>query len=136
MSNVLILNQPFPSVGLPSYTFTVPAALPSYPFGGAGAYNVQVQANVTNSVIGVGAGSGLAQPPQVVSPSGISYVVAQNGTPIYISPAIASFQTSEQSKTDILCTVADVITVVFSSSTPIDEQLNTVKAIVTIGTGF
>lgn len=136
MSNVLFLNQPCQGVGLPSYTYTIPAASTAYPFGGAGLYNVKIQASVTNSVIGNGAGSGLAQPSQVVTPSSAQYVVNQNGSPVYTSPALTPFQTAEQiNKVPLNCAVSDVITIVFSSANAIDAQLNTVKSIVSIEQG-
>ena len=53
MSNILILNQPAPAVGLNSFTYTVLAA---------GIYNVQVQLTVPSAIAtGAGAGSGSDQ---------------------------------------------------------------------------
>lgn len=137
MSNVLFLNQPTQGVGLPSYTFTIPAASTAYPFGGAGLYNVKVQLSVTNSVIGEGAGSGLDPTiRQVVTPSAVQYVVNQNGSPVYTSPALTPFQIAEQiNKVPLNCAVSDVITIVFSSANAIDAQLNTVKSIVSLEQG-
>jgi hypothetical protein len=136
MSNVLFLNQPTQGVGLPSYTYTIPAASTAYPFGGAGLYNVKVKVSVTNSIVGIGAGSGLSQPPQTVSGSGLSYVVNQNGAPVFTWSFVTPSQIAEQSKTALNCAISDVITIVFSSSTPIDEQLNSVKSIVSIEQGI
>lgn len=136
MSSTLFLNIPQVSVGLPTFTYTVPAVSAAYPFGGAGVYNVQVSLTVTNSVVGTGAGSGIPLTAQTVSGSGAQYVVNQNGSPVYTSPAITPFQTALQSKTELLCAVTDIITVVFSSSTAIDEQLNTLQSTVSINQGI
>lgn len=136
MSLVLFLNQPQESVGLPTYTFTIPAASAAYPFGGAGEYTVKVQLNVTNSLIGAGAGSDVGYTYPAPVSSGVSYVVNQNGSPVYTSPPITPAQIALQSATTILCAVSDVITVVFSSSQAIDAQLNTVKEIVSINQGL
>lgn len=138
MSNPLHLNESQQGVGLPTYTYTILAATPSYPFHGAGLYNVAVQFTVTNSAVDTGAGSGIsttASPPTITG-SGASYVVNQNGSPVYTSPAITPFQLALQSKTELVCAVGDVITVVFSSSAAIDAQLNNLKSIVSINQGI
>lgn len=135
MSNVLQLEQSQVGVGLPTYTYTVPAASTAYPFGGAGVYNVKVQVTVPNGLIDSGAGSGVAYVAPVLSSSGVSYVVNQNGTPVFTSATLGAYQTEAESKTMLQCAVADVITVVFSSSNAIDNLLNSVKSIVSIGMG-
>lgn len=69
-------------------------------------------------------GTGLATSTTVV------VTVTQNGTPIYIgAPGADGFVTGFNAA------VNDVITVVTSSSNPIDQQLNAVKMIVSIWEG-
>lgn len=108
MSNpILILNQSFVTVGLGTLTFTIPTT---------GRYNVQ--AALTE-----------------VPPSGLSVVVNQNGSPILTAPVLTPTQIAQQFKVSFNATAADAITVVLASTTAIDEQLNTVKASVSIGQG-
>lgn len=108
MSNILILNQSFVSVGLGTLTYTIPAA---------GLYNVKC--DLTE-----------------VPPSGISVVVNLNGSPIYTVSSLPTTQSAFQFKTrPISCALNDVVTVVLSSSAAVDNQLNTVKSIVSIGQG-
>ena len=105
--STLILDKPFVSAGLPSYTYTIPTT---------GFYNVQLSYTMN-------------------PPTGLSVVVNQNGTPVYTAPTPSATQGHNQYKVELNCTAADVITVVFSSSTPIDKQLNTIQSTVTIGAG-
>jgi hypothetical protein len=59
MSLTLFLNQPFVSVGLQTYTFTIPAAGSVVPYGGAGVYNVKGSVFVPEALAtGSGGGSG------------------------------------------------------------------------------
>ncbi len=67
--------------------------------------------------------------------SGLSIVVNKNGTPIYTAPVFEGAQSALQFKTSFLTTAADTITVVFSSSTLSDEQLQGVQANVSIWNG-
>jgi hypothetical protein len=108
MSNTLILNQPFVLVGLPTYTFTIPATK---------AYSVHVE---------------LTEVPV----SGLSVVVNQNASPIFTAPTITPTQIAQQFKFGFLATLNDTITVVVSSSTANDLLLNTVKVTCTLQEGF
>ena len=136
MSSTLLLNIPQVQAGLPTYTYTVPAVSTQYPFGGAGLYNVIVNAFVQNAIIGNGAGAGVAITAPTVTSSGVSYVVNQNGSPVFTSATITPSQTALESKTELICAVSDVITVVFTSSNAIDKQLNSVQSIVAIEQGI
>jgi hypothetical protein len=109
MSNILFLNVPRVDVGLVTDTYTVP-------IGGAGIYNVAVQ---------------LSEVPV----TGLSVVVNRNGSPIYTAPTITPTQIAQQFKTSALLADSDVITVVLSSTTAVDLQLNTVKTNVSISLG-
>jgi len=104
----LVLNQPQVFVGLGTLTYTVATT---------GNYNVQVQLSE-------------------VPPSGLSVVVNKNGSPIFTAPTLTPTQIAQQFKTSFQSSATDSITVVLSSSTAIDEQLNTVKSVITIGQGF
>lgn len=108
MANILLLNQPFVSVGLGTSTFTVPST---------GVYYVSVQSTET-------------------PPTSLSIVVNQNGSPIYTAPVITPTQSALQLKTSFPATAADVITVVLSSAAAIDNQLNTLKTTVALGNGL
>ncbi len=109
MSNILILNTPRVDVGLTTSTYTVPT-------GGAGLYNVRVQATE-------------------VPVSGLTIVVNQNGSPVYTAPVISPTQIAQQFKTSLLLADADVVTVVASSSAANDLLLNSVKINTSIGLG-
>lgn len=63
-------------------------------------------------------------------PSGVSIVIQLNGTPIATSTAPAASQEAINIQTLLTCNVNDVISVVISSSSAIDNQLNTVKTLV------
>jgi hypothetical protein len=108
MSNILLLNQPFPNVGLVTMTYTIPTT---------GLYNVQVQLTE-------------------VPPTGLSVVINDNGTPIFTAPTITPTQIAQQFKFGFPATAAHVITVVLASSAAIDSQLQNVKSTVTIGQGL
>lgn len=98
---------------------------------------------------GVGQGFGpvpnnYQQPPiDVITPttgplisSTLSIVVNLNGSPVFTAPAFASRQSSLQFKTPgFLCNAADTITVVFSSSTLSDEQLQGINSNVSVTQG-
>lgn len=108
MSNTLIINKPYVNVGLDTMTHTVQKST---------IYSVQVQLTE-------------------VPPSGLSVVVNQNGSPIFTAPTLSPTQIAQQFKVAINCTANDVITVVLSSASAIDNQLNTVKSTISIQEGF
>ena len=62
--------------------------------------------------------------------STVVVTVNQNGTPVY-----AGLPGADGFKTGVNVTLGDVITIVTSSSSPIDQQLNAVKTIVAIWEG-
>jgi hypothetical protein len=107
MALTLFLNQPFVSVGLPTYTYTVPSAA---------IYNVQLWLTE-------------------VPPSGLSVVINKNGAPIFTAPALSPTQIAQQFKFTINAAAADVITVVLASGSSVDNQLNSVKTACSIGQG-
>lgn len=107
MSNILILNQSYVSSGLVTETFTIPAA---------GLYNVK--GDITE-----------------IPPSSLSIVVTQNGSPVYTAPALTITQSAMQFKTELVCAASDAIVVTLSSSAPIDNALNNIKSIISIGQG-
>lgn len=109
MSNILFLNQPFVSVGLDDYTHTIAAD---------GIYNVHGELTE-------------------VPPSGVSVLVKKNGSTIFTAPTLTPTQSAMQFNTGPKSfAAADVITVVIASTDAIDNQLNTVKNIVSIEQGF
>lgn len=111
MANILLINQPFVSVGLDDFTHTIATD---------GLYYVNVQSTETPA-------------------TALSIVVNQNGSPVYTAPVITPSQSAQEFKTNLKCVATDVITVVLSStqslSTDIDNQLNTLKTTVAIGQG-
>lgn len=108
MSNILLLNKPYVNVGLGTMTHTILSA---------GLYNVSVQCTET-------------------PPSGLVIVVNQNGSPVYTAPIITPTQGALQFKTELNCALNDVITVVLSSSSAIDNALNTVKTSIALVQGI
>lgn len=108
MANILLLNQPFVSVGLGSFTFTIPSD---------GIYNVQCQLTE-------------------VPPSGLVVAITQNAGNIFTSPVITPTQIAQQFKTKVVGVAADAIVVTLSSAQAIDAGLNNVKATVTLGQGM
>lgn len=107
MAETLLLNQPFVTCGVDTLNFTISSA---------GLYNVQVQSTE-------------------VPPSGIAIVVKQNGSTKYTAPVLSPTQGAVQFKTSLLCASSDAISVVISSPSAIDTQLNNVKSTVSIGQG-
>lgn len=107
MANILLVNQPFVSVGLGTFTHTIASA---------GLYNVHVESTET-------------------PPTSLTMIVTQNGPTVYTAPVITPTQSAIQFKVPLVCTAADAITVVLSSGAAIDNQLNTLKTTVTIGQG-
>lgn len=108
----LILNTPYIMAGTNlgsgiTYTFTIPALLPTQ-ISGADIYRVSLQSTFTPI-------------------SGLVITVKQNGSTVYTAPTIAPTQSALQFYTDILCAVADVITVSLTSTNPEDALLNTIQ---------
>jgi hypothetical protein len=135
MANIMFLNQPFESVGLTPFTYTVVPTLTNP--AGAGLYNVQCQASVPSAVAtgdGAGSGGNLSMGPAISS--SVSIVVNQNGSPVYTSEALSPTQLAVQFKFGLNCANGDVITVVPASSNPVDNLLNTVKMAVAIRNGL
>jgi hypothetical protein len=99
-----------------------------------------------NGGLGLGSGAGASSddaslsgyPQASAVNSGLSIVVKQNGTTVFTAPAFptASRQGALQFKTTLLCNAADVLTVVFSSSTASDEQLQGINANVSVQQGM
>lgn len=112
MSLALVLNQPFVSVGLPTFAYTIPT-------GGAGVYSVRVEC-------------------LDVPPSGISILIKKNGSTIFTVPIETLSPTQSFVKYTTPLTKladADAITVVVASSEAVDNLLNTVKVTCAIQQG-
>lgn len=107
MSNILILNQPYVTVGLGTETFTIPST---------GIYNVSLQSTELPA-------------------SALSIVVNKNAAPVFTAPTLSPTQSAIQFKTNIVCAINDVITVVLSSGNANDNLLNSVKTNMFIGNG-
>lgn len=108
MAETLLLNQPFVTCGLDTLNATAAAA---------GLYNVAVQLTE-------------------VPPSGLSVVVNQNGSPVFTAPVLTPTQVAQQFKVGLNCALNDTVSVVISSSSAIDQQLNTVKSTVSFNQGM
>lgn len=108
MSNILLVEQPFVSVGLGSFTFTIPST---------GLYNVHVELTE-------------------VPPSGLTVAITKNAGNIFTAPVITPTQIAQQFKFGFLASAADAIVVTLSSAQAIDAELNNVKATVTLGQGM
>jgi len=67
--------------------------------------------------------------------SSLVVLVKKNGSTIYTAPAVVPGQLSLEFQTTFLCTAADSITVVLSSSAAADNLLNSVKSNVSISQG-
>lgn len=107
MSNILFINQPYVNVGLGTMTYTVPTT---------GQYSVLVDCTEN-------------------PPTSLTILVKNGGSTIFTAPTITPTQGALQFKYSFGATAADVITVVLSSSAAIDNQLNTVKTIISIEQG-
>lgn len=117
----LLLNSPYVLVGTDVgqgliYTFTIPALLPTQ-ISGAGIYRVSLQTTFTPV-------------------SGLTITVKQNGSTVYTAPVPTPTQSALQFQLDLLCAVADVITVNLTSSTPVDQLLNTIQTTCSISNGL
>jgi len=66
--------------------------------------------------------------------STLSVVINQNGSPVK-SATVSDGSSLLSAQIIMNCTSGDVITVVLSSSSPIDNQLNTVRTLVTLRQG-
>lgn len=104
------LNQPCAASGLSTDTFKV---------GAAGIYSLYVNSTVQ-------------------TPSGITITLSQSGSQSssYSSP-IASAQTNHvEANTKFNCAIGDVISVVVSSSAPIDQPPNLIKSVINLRQGL
>lgn len=127
---ILFLNQSYMQVGLGTLTFTIPST---------GLYNVACQCTVpTAAATGYGAGSGGSDSTfsGPLIQSGVVVTVNKNASPVYTSPVLGVAQGAFQFKTDLSCTAADAITIVFSSANASDKQLSGVSAVVSINQGI
>jgi hypothetical protein len=131
MANLLILNQPYVSVGLNTpFTYTVPSA---------GLYYFSVDASVPSAIsTGEGAGSGGSIPgttyPAVTS--SVTFTVTQNGTTEYTSTAFTPTQSEQKFKVNLNCATSDALVLNVSSSNANDALLNTVKLKVAVAQGY
>lgn len=114
MAEVLVLNQPQVTAGLTTGSDTLTYTIPS---GAGGIYYASVQFTE-------------------VPPSGISVVVKQNSSTVYTAPTVSPTQIAQQFKYSQIFAAADVISVVFTSSTAIDKVANNFKATVAVGQGM
>lgn len=108
MANTLILNQNFESVGIETKTFTIPTT---------GLYTVRVEYTV-------------------VPPSSLVVLVKNGASTVFTAPTLTPTQSELRFSVTLLCTAADVITVVPSSAAAVDNLLNSVKSIVSIANGI
>ena len=65
-----------------------------------------------------------------IAPSALVVVVNQNGSPVYTGQAGA-----EGFYVNLSCAINDVIAMVFSSGAAVDQGLNVIKSVVSIGLG-
>lgn len=98
MSQILTLNQSFMLTGLDTLTYTIPTS---------GVYSVAVQSTE-------------------IPPSGISFLVEQNGSTVYTSPTLSPTQSAIQFRIPFYFTAADAIQIAMSGSA-IDSVINNVK---------
>ena len=94
--------------GLGSVTFTIPVS---------GTYNIKCD---------------LTEVPA----SSVAIVITQNESTVYTAPAITPSQSALQFKFDFLATAADAMVVTLSSGAAIDNALNNIKSIISIGQGL
>lgn len=109
MSDILAINKSVVVPGLGTYTHTIPS-------GQAGLHYFSAVSSEN-------------------PPSGLSIVINQNGSPVYSSSSPAAAQKIVSAMGIINCAASDVITVVISSSSVIDEQANTVSTIINLRQG-
>ena len=109
MANTLVLNQPFILCGKPTWAYTIPT-------GGAGIYTVHVESTEA-------------------PPSGVVIKVKKGGVDQFTAPTLGVAQGAIQFKYSALFADADAITVVITSSTDSDADLNNVKTTCTIQQG-
>jgi hypothetical protein len=119
MANFLFLDKNYVQDGLGTLTLTVPATVLT-PGGPVAVLNqifyVKCQTTVT-------------------PPSSLVITVKQNGTTRYTAPAFTPTQSALEFNTDLIVAAADSITVNFTSSAAVDNQLNSIKSNVAVGQG-
>lgn len=108
MSVTLIQSQSQVNVGLVTTTFTIPVT---------GLYTVT--ADYTE-----------------IPPSSLVVLVKNGSSTVFTAPTIGVNQSEMRFKVTILCTVADVITVVPTSAAATDNLLNSVKSKISISNGI
>jgi hypothetical protein len=69
-------------------------------------------------------------------PSGLTVQIQKNGTPIVTAASPAASQNHIELRTILNCVVSDTISAVLSSSTPGDENINAIRAILKITPGL
>jgi hypothetical protein len=104
----MAFNQSGELAGLNTYTISVPTA---------GAYSIDWK-------------NYLSRLAQGGSPSSLVTTINQNGSPVFTSTA-----GSDGGHYDLSCSAGDTITLVTSSSAPVDETLNNVKTQVAFSGG-
>lgn len=109
LANTLLINVPFVLVGLNTWTYTIPT-------GAAGIYNIHVESTE-------------------IPPSGVVFKVKKAGVDQFTAPVLGQTQSALQFKYSALFAAADVITMVMTSATGSDSDLNNVKTTCTIGQG-
>lgn len=107
MSLTLIANTPFVSGGIQTYTYTIPTT---------GLYTVRFQVLDTPA-------------------SSLSVLVKNGVTTVYTAPTLGVAQSAMQFTKELLCTAADVITVVMASAAAVDNKPNNIKCMCSIGAG-
>jgi hypothetical protein len=107
MNPIMTLNQPMVNVGLGTSNYTVLTA---------GTLFVEIQASVT-------------------TPSSLVIQTFKNGGLINTAPAFAPTQSSLTLKFDFQVAVNDLIAITLSSAAQIDNALNNVKSIISVGQG-
>lgn len=111
MALTLILEKPHTFVGLGTFNYTFPTT---------GIYNLLVQCTEHIS-------------------SALVVTVNLNGSPIYTSPTLPGSSGNQRGfefKIPINATASDALSIVLSSATSIDNQLNNVKSYITVGNGY
>ena len=88
----------------------------------------QLKAEILLPMVSSDAGWSVSQPtPPAAALSQVVAVVSQNGSPIYTSTAgVNEFQTN------LTAAAGDIISVALSSSAPVDQPANTIRATISI----
>ena len=108
MANILIADQSQVLVGIDTMTYDIPST---------GTYHVQYECTEN-------------------PPSGLSVLVKNGAATIFTAPVLGDTQQAMQFRHAFLADEDDVITVVLASAEQIDNELNTVKSIISIGAGL